>query len=88
MYIYIIIGWISGLCGCLLNCLVIEIDRVQGKATNGEETPSMIRLTEKVVIPVEEHPNVRSPSQLAGFDFEFCAARSSILLGDYLVQGV
>ena len=39
--------------------LFTEIDRVQGRTTNGEETPSMVRLTEKVMIPVEDHPNVR-----------------------------
>jgi hypothetical protein len=49
-----------------LRLLQQEIDRIQGKTTNGEETPSMVRLTEKVVIPVDDHPNFNFVGRLLG----------------------
>ncbi|XP_062506230.1 KH domain-containing, RNA-binding, signal transduction-associated protein 2-like [Corticium candelabrum] len=52
--------------GHALRLLQQEIDRVQGRTTNGEETPSMVRLTEKVMIPVEDHPNFNFVGRLLG----------------------
>lgn len=56
------------ICDYMYICIVrVEIDRVEGKSTSGEETPAMVRLTEKVVIPVEDHPNVRGCNYLLIF---------------------